>query len=171
MMKILCQISPSLITIFLALVAAFIALYQAKSNIISKARVNWIENLRESISSYCVEISNVGSLLSVTEFEAPSYKDKSREETLKHGIERYSLYLEASNRADRLGNKVILFLNSEEPDHKRIEYLITELQNNIEKTDGEIRKNKVDESTKEIISLSKIIFKREWKKSKKIFRI
>ena len=50
--ELLNSIIENSITIIIALIAGIIALYQVKSNIVSSTRINWIENLRLSISEY-----------------------------------------------------------------------------------------------------------------------
>lgn len=56
------KLITSIITISLALLAGFITLLQVKSNIISNARVKWVEDLRNILSLYCSELENCSSL-------------------------------------------------------------------------------------------------------------
>ena len=48
-----------LIGIVVAIISAIVILYQLKSSIISKARLQWIERLRNSLSAYLMEAYNV----------------------------------------------------------------------------------------------------------------
>jgi hypothetical protein len=51
------KLYPSLIPIVIAFLAAFVALQQAKMNIIAGSRIRWIENLRIVMAEYVTSIS------------------------------------------------------------------------------------------------------------------
>jgi len=163
------QLLNNSFTIFLALIAGLIALYQVKSNIISSARINWIENLRNAISNYTVEISNCGLIL--TNFLSES-EGKSEEEGKAILKIFYKKYEESANKSGVLANKILLYLNSNESEHLKIEKLIEKLDTHLHKKDiSELNIDQIEADVTEIISISKGIFKKEWEKSKKLFKI
>jgi len=163
------QLITNGITIFLALTAALIALYQVKSNIISSARITWIENLRDAISNYTVEVSNCATILENTMDEGKGRSDDEIEKILK---DNYHLYFVSSSKSNILAHKIYLYLNSQEDDHKEIEILIKKISNHLHKTHlKELNKDEIEVDVEKIISISKRIFKKEWTKSKKLFKI
>ncbi len=163
------QLWTNLITIILALIASLIALYQVKSNIISSSRIKWIENLRNDISSYTTEIANCSMIL---ERQIAESKGKSEEEMYNIAKLYYDDYTESHMKSDVLAQRIFLYLNSEEEDHKKIEELINKIslqlhRDDLNKLDGDL----IDQQIEKIIQISKRIIKVEWEKSKKIFRI
>lgn len=175
LIKVQCQhineteLSTNLITILVALLAAIIALYQVKANIISNSRINWIENLRQDISLYCSEISNCGLIIQNMH---DATKDKDNEELVETLKQHYPLYHQSANKSELLGNKVKLYLNSDEAIHKKIEDLINGISDHLHKNKtSELNRSQLHSDIDEIIFNAKIIFKQEWKKSKKIYKI
>ena len=163
------QLVTNIVTILIGLIAGIIALYQVKSNIISSARISWIENLRDSISAYCVEVGNCAVILTNMFNET---KGKPLDEITKIISRHYPLYSESTNKSSRLGNKIVLYLNSDEINHKTIEELIDKISEHLHKKPlAELDKDQLEKNVNEIIKVSKIIFKTEWDKSKKVFRI
>lgn len=164
------QLTTNLITIGIALVAALLALYQVKSNVISSSRIQWIENLRESISAYCTEVIHCSTL-------AINFLDEVKE---KNDVEAknatlanfYPVYLESAIKSNLIGTKVLLYLNSKEKEHKRIEDIIGTISKRLhEDKVSELNTDEIDSLIREIISESKKIFKKEWSKSKKLWKI
>ncbi|MES2656064.1 MAG: hypothetical protein V4620_10775 [Bacteroidota bacterium] len=163
------QLITNIVTILIGLIAGIIALYQVKSNIISSARINWIENLRESISSYCSEVTNCATIIANMH---NSCKGKTGEDLDKTILEYYSIYYDSANKSYKLGTKVFLYLNSKEKNHKEIEDLIYEISDHLHNRPmAELNRDKLEKDLNEIVKISKTIFKKEWDKSKKIFRI
>ena len=159
------EVYKNAITILLGLVAAFIALYQAKSNIISSARIRWIEDLKSLLSEfYSVTID----VLSAYENYTSAKKNENDERRIAH----YTLYDSHSTKFNALVNKIKMQLNSDEIEHRNIEKAVEHIDTklcieNIKKA----TQNEIEEDLKEIITNSKIIFKKEWEKSKKLFKI
>ncbi len=149
-------------TILIGLIAGMIALYQVKSNVISSARIKWIDELRSNLSelySITLEtvINNVNARIGKTDEIKTIYYDK---------------YITCLSRFLILSNKVKMHLNSNEDKHHRIELLIDEIvdlfdSNNIDS----INKGLIENKLKEIVKISKQIFREEWKRSKKILNI
>lgn len=161
------QLITNSVTIFIALIAGMIALYQVKSNIIASSRINWIENLRETISSYCMEIENC-CLAKINLHD--ERKGKTGLELEKVLDKFYQPYVESSREVDKLSKKALLYLNSKEDVHKKIEDLINQNINLVHDKKNDNR-NEIQKNIIEIINLSKKVFKIEWEKSKKIFKI
>lgn len=155
------------VTILLALVAGMIALYQVKLNVISNSRIKWIENLRETISDYCMSISKCslrknnlfGERERIGEGEMDGFLDKF-----------YEPYTESAQEVEKLQTKVFLYLNSNKKNHSIIENLISENAILIRDVKNDNREQ-INANILEIVIHSKEIFKTEWEKSKQIFKI
>jgi len=66
----------------------------------------------------------------------------------------------------------LLYLNSDEGDHKQIENIIENIYKHLHKDKlSELNTSYVESELNEMIKISKTVFKKEWKKSKKIFKI
>lgn len=153
------------VTIFIALIAGLLALYQMKANIISSTRIRWIEDLRETLSKlYPVALNALNS-----------YKNRNNELKMEKSEEAYRYYMEyIKNLSDfnALSNKIKMQLNSSEPDHKRIEEIIDILDSKLDLANIEnATVQEIEAHLKLIVSHSKNIFKKEWEKSKRIFKI
>jgi hypothetical protein len=161
--------TTNIITIVLALIAGLIALYQVKSNIISSSRIAWIENLREAISTYVAEVSECSVIIANMH---STLKGKTGEDFEKTLNIHYPKYSDSSKAIDKFGSKVLLYLNPQEESHKRIEDLIEGISDHLHKKKmAELDRDKIDTDLKKIITISKEIFKKEWTKSKGLFRI
>lgn len=159
----------NVITIIFASIAAFIALYQAKSNIISKSRINWIENLRDSISSYCIEISRCIIIQKIMISDCQGKTDEEISVIIK---EQYPKFSEVALNSGKLAYKISLYLNSKEDIHKLIENLIKRINKHVHVQILNVSIiDEVENDLEEIISISKIIFKTEWDKSKKLYKL
>src|SRR5690606_38489477 len=90
------------ITIFIALLAGMVAIYQVKLNVISAARIKWVEDLRETLSLYCCEIeiatNNRLDLLDAR-------KGKSGEELEEVLDKFYVPYVSATKEVQKLQSK------------------------------------------------------------------
>jgi len=163
------QLISNLITILIALAAALIALYQVKSNIISNSRIIWIENLRTALSEYIAEVINCANILQ--NMYDCRLKDSGSEK--EEALERYySSYAESSTKIDKLGNRARLYLNSDETDHMKIEEIILNIDKHFHKDKlSDIDKARIEKNVNDIVNTSKLIFKTEWTKTKKIFKM
>ncbi|SMG30827.1 hypothetical protein SAMN05661096_02010 [Marivirga sericea] len=163
------QLISNSITILIALIAALIALYQVKSNIISSSRITWIENLRTAISEYVAEVNDCAIIICNVHFKCLQRDQGEIDEIIE---EYYPLYIIASRKIDKLGSKVLLYLNSDETNHKKIEDIITGIDKQLHKDKmSDLDEKKIEDDIKEILKSAKLIFKTEWAKSKKIFKI
>lgn len=156
--SIMDKVLENSLTIIIALIAGLVALYQVKSNIVSSARIRWIENLRLDIS----ELYNC-SLSTMLYFNM--YQTK-------RDMKDFDKYDSAHSKFFVLANKVRMQLNLKEEKHKELIQLLNQVEDmmdpkNIQKHDQEI----VEIELKKIVSISRDIFKIEWDRSKKIFRI
>ncbi len=159
------DILKNFVTIILALIAGFLALYQMKVNIISSARIRWIEDLRDTLSKLYPATLDI-----LNSFE--NHKLHSKHNNTQKADESYLEYTKNMTTFNALSNKVRMQLNSNEPAHKAIENILDEIdskihQNNILKITGE----ELELYLKKIVVHSKVIFKEEWEKSKKISKI
>lgn len=152
-------------TIVVALIAGGIALYQVKSNIISSSRIRWIEDLRSSLSQLYPAALNTKDASDDYE-KAILDGDKEKEKYF------YAQLTDQLSTFNSLSNKIKMLLNSNESEHKAIEDIINKLDRNL---DFNNIKNTISSETEgdlnRIVLLAKIIFKKEWEKSKRVFEI
>lgn len=153
------EIIKIVVAVFLALIAAFFTLLQVKSNVISSSRIRWIESFKNDISEYTASVKE-----SYTNHKNYNLNGLSK-------IDKdffYKEYSKAHTNSLILSSRIFLNLNIEENLHKNLEAI---LENIIDMT-GSMEKINEEELNQKLIDLidkSKIIFKLEWEKSKKIF--
>lgn len=159
------ELYKNLITIFLGLVAAFIALYQMKSNIISSARIRWIEDLKDCLSKfYTVSLDVVNSY--------ENYVIYSKENDRSNKDAYYNSYDSHMTHFNILMNRIKMQLNSSEVEHRQIEEIIDRIDLKLGKINvTTVTQQEIEIDLKQIVMISKIIFKKEWEKSKKLFEI
>ncbi len=155
------------VTIVIALFAGIVALHQVKLNIVSDARIKWIESLRDTLSQYCTELDKY-SLAKANYFDERKVKSG---EDLENALSKfYHPYTETANEVLRLQSKLMLYLNSKDQNHKQIEDLLR--QNSIILHDlSDCHVEKIRRNIEQIIRLGKEIFRLEWRKSKRMFKI
>ncbi|MBS1535791.1 MAG: hypothetical protein JST78_11995 [Bacteroidetes bacterium] len=160
-------LGSDIVTIIIALIAGLVALYQVKSNVISEARIKWIENLREILSSYCCELEECSVLKLDLNEETLNKSDKE----LERAFEKFYLpYSKSAKEVLKLQSKALLYLDSKNPKHKRIEELMRKNSLLVHEKYADNRKE-IQNNIQEIIIISKDIFENEWEISKKLFRI
>ncbi|PKB17955.1 hypothetical protein [Flavobacterium sp. 5] len=161
-----------ILPILVALIAAFIALCQVKSNNISSARIAWMENLREILSELIVAYADCHLIVMNMHHkleEARKISQIAIGEIIKTD---YHLHVASIHKVNKLANKVLLYLDSDNANHHRIEALIDKLSKNLRFEDVlNLKQDELQENLDEIILLSKKIFKCEWQKSKRIWKI
>ena len=60
-MTLLRETLPFLIPVLIALIGAYFAIYQLKLNAITQARIKWIENVRDLLSSLIYIVNIIGT--------------------------------------------------------------------------------------------------------------
>lgn len=157
------ELYKNLITIFLGLVAAFVALWQAKSNIISSARIKWNEDLREALSKlYSAALD--------THLDYVNYFNSKNNNSIDSSS-HYNNYSNNLSTFNLISNKVLMLLNSNEKEHRNIEVIIDKIDKMLGTTNiSSITQQSLEVELKKIVENSKIIFKKEWEKSKKVFK-
>ncbi len=153
------------VTILIALIAGLIALHQVKLNIISSARIKWIEDLREILSLYCSELENCSK--AKLDFEDELIKNRGSASVREKYFQPYTI---SSNEVLKLQSKSFLYLNSKDPKQKEIEELMRKnslLLHDIHKN----HRDEIFENIQKIISLAKEVFAVELVKSKSLFKI
>lgn len=152
------KIVENSVTIFIALVAGLVALYQVKSNIVSSARIKWIEELRHEISQLYND--TLGTILYWTNFQ----KAKKDEDYNRYDLAHSNFFI--------LSNKIRMKLNFKEDNHLKLNTLLNEIELMLEPENIETTtQTDVEVKLKEIVDISRQIFKLEWDKSKKLFKI
>lgn len=153
------------LSILLALIAGLFAIYQMKLNIITSARIKWNEDLREAFSK-----------LYSSSLEAhaahKNYSNASNAGSAANVNQHYAEYINNMSVFNSSANKIIMMLNSNEREHREIEDSISLIDTmltvssiqNVTQIDIEIE-------LKKIVRNSKVIFKKEWEKSKRLLKI
>ncbi len=155
------------VTIIIALLAGIVALHQVKLNVVSDARIKWIESLRDALSQYCTELHKC-SLLKANFFDEKA--GKTGQELDNVLCKFYPPYSESSNEVLRLQSKVLLYLDSHDEQQKKIEDLL--LENSLLLHDkNEYNIEFIRRNIEQIIRLAKEVFGAELKKSKRLFKI
>jgi hypothetical protein len=149
------------ITIVIALLAGMIALFQVKSNVISSARIKWMDELRMNLS----EFYDAAMDTSLNYTNAFQTKGNAQDDY-------YEKYSQNHSKFNILSNKIKMLLDSDQDKHQQVEILIEEIDTmlcarNIKHTDQLL----IEEKLKGIVKISKEIFRLEWKRSKKIFKL
>jgi len=133
-------------------------LAQIRSNNISKARIEWIQNLRPLLSDFFANISKASIIID----ESVKAKKSGKEDEMSMHIESFKeivFKLEAQN------NQIDLFLNPDRISHKELEESISELLGTINLSDKmELPDNK--EQIDKVIAKSRIVIKEAWEQAK-----
>lgn len=156
-----------IVPVFIAFIAGMVALYQVKSNVISAARIKWMENLREILCLYCSELETC----SVAKLDLEDISKDKTGKDLDDVLDKfYYPYSNSAKELLKLQSKAFLYLDSKKPEHKKIEELIR--KNSLLVHDRNINGRKeIQKNLEEIIIISKTIFEVEWKRSRKLFKI
>lgn len=156
------RILGNAITVIIALIAGLVALYQVKSNVVSTARIKWIEDLRESISEL-YEAALSSSLY---------YEQHTMHEANPGSEKYYDRYVVSHSKFFILSNKIKMQINIEEQEHSDLYNSITEVSELLGKlSTKKIDQHMVQKHLDAIVKTSQIIFKKEWNRSKKLFKI
>lgn len=149
-----------IIPILVALLAGLIALLQVKANIISTARVEWTQNLRNNISSFLAETEILNyNLREVLEL------NKQGNSTQAEAL--YKAQTENFKKVHNYGNQILLFLNNKkESQQKELQQLVVEYLNKSTHGKYSTEVDKLDELQKDIISKSQDILKQAWEDAK-----
>lgn len=148
-------------TTFLALLAGLIALYQVKANVISSARIKWIEDFKNNVAEY---IASTNEALFAFELH---HRSEDKNET-----QFYDKCYSAMNKAHIIENKIRLNLNMTEKLHISIDSDLDKIKKLIENKGGKLTKQDEDQINLLFLSLAENTsrsLKIEWEKSKKMF--
>ena len=155
-------------TISIALIAGFIALIQVKSNVVSSARIKWIEQLKSLISEFYVVSIDV--IYNYREYDEYEKRGLESEEKIKR--EHFKKYEKDHSTYNKVSNKIKMYLNLKENDHEVLENLIEAIDSKLDpKFISEESQSSIAEILEQITPVAKKIFKTEWDKSKRIFKI
>ena len=175
MLKIIIETIPLLIPVIVAIIGIRFAIYQLKLNAITQARIKWIENVRDLLSSIVSDINIVGMEYSdmeedlkekekiLTEIEFDKYEEEL-EKKVDNIIKPYI------HKGDRESFQLQLYLNKSHPDHIQLIKLI-DLLLDLEWDDDkkiQIQSSKVEEK---IVELGGKIIQDEWDKITKENRL
>ncbi len=152
-------------TLFAAGIAGWVALYQVKLNVLSSASINWMDNLRNSISEYCALTGDILIAIKNLQSNVNKYGSNNYPEFRSD----YDKYANLCSRHAIQRNKVFLYLNSENEFHKKIENTIDIVNNILANNKIEnIVNSEIMNYQNDIVALAKLVFKHEWQKAKKV---
>jgi len=152
-------------TVFLAVLAGLVTLAQVKVNNISKAIINWCENLREIISKYISEVRNLNYGLRIL-IEDKNYLLSN--EKKKELEEKYNELMKDSKKICEFGNKIKLYLNNKQNKlHKKLNELIDIYEKKAVENIKEIeRVDDINDIEHAIIKISQEILNETWEEAK-----
>jgi hypothetical protein len=160
-------LSPTTISIIAILITGVIALYQVKMNIITKARVEWIESLRETLCEYFKEASTTMIILKDMLGDSDCKNARGIEDIL---TEDYPKFRDANLKIMKLASKIRLYLNNKEEKHIEIENTINKIDIYLNNSNiRELKYNILKADIDHIILLSREIINEEWAKTKNLF--
>lgn len=163
------QLLTNGITIVLALIAGLIALYQVKANIISGARMTWVNQLRDTISAYCMKTESCAILIQNMVDECEGKSGTEITAIIKRHYEGYSA---ACSESGILANKILLYLDPGNKKHKQIEALVNGISEHLHKKKAtELNRDKIEADLSALIRISKKIFMEETRKASRLFSI
>jgi hypothetical protein len=133
-------------------------LAQIRSNNISKARIEWIQNLRPLLSDFFANVSKASILLD----DALKAKKSGKQ---GDAIININSFQELIYSMEAQNNQIDLFLNPNKPSHKKLEESISELLKTLNlNLNLELQDNK--EQIDMVISNSRIVLKEAWEQAK-----
>lgn len=160
--------SSSGITILLALLAAFIALHQVKSNVISSSRIKWIEEFKNDISEHSTAVRqmiyNYGMHL--------KYRDENEDPKIKN-YSYYDEYIKCHYKASIHESNLRMNLNLDENMFKEIKETLDKVTLKVDNFNSKIDTDQTYRETARLLNRlrdqSQQALKIEWKKSRKMF--
>lgn len=160
--------SSSGITILLALLAAFVALHQVKSNVISSSRIKWIEEFKNDVSEHSTAVRqmiyNYGMHL--------KYYNENEDPKIKNYV-YYDEYIKCHYKASIHESNLRMNLNLDEHLYKEIKNTLDQITKKIDNFNSEIDTDQTYREASILLNRlrdqSQKALKIEWKKSRKMF--
>ncbi len=167
-MTLLRETLPFLIPVLIALIGAYFAIYQLKLNAITQARIKWIENVRDLLSSLIYIVNIIGTEYSDMDEELNENEkvlsdedfDKYEKELEKRVEEKIKIHI---HEGDRKLFQLKLYLNKSHIDHLELIRLLDEfIDKSWEEEEGLIKEcNGLEDK---IVDISRKIIQEEWNK-------
>jgi hypothetical protein len=150
--------------VFLALIGGLIALFQVKANVISTARIKWIEEFKTNIAEY----SAISNEMIFSYREHNESKDKDRANLY------YQKYMECIHKSMIVRGKIYMNLNLKKPLYKEISEIVKRIEvlndhKNLEFICKEENYPKISSEFDTLNLVTHQAMKVEWDKSKKMF--
>ena len=151
-------------TVFLALMGGFVALCQVKANVISSARIKWIEEFKIDIAEYSATTHSV--IFNYNEYIDAEDKDRRKFYHQK--------YMEDVNQSVSLKSKIIMNLNRKEPYYEKIYQIITRIEAlteyvNLKDIADEKNYHIIEKEFNDLNFVTHQVMKLEWEKAKRMF--
>lgn len=162
--------SPTTVSIIAIFISGMIALYQVKLNVITKARVEWIESLRETLCEYFKEVLTA-RIIFIDMLGDSNGKDEERNEEILN--EDYPKFRDAKLKVEKLATKIRLYLDNKKEKHVEIENTMNKIDTYLNNSNmTELKYNILKADIDHIILLSREIIDEEWAwaKSKNPFK-
>ncbi|MES2544736.1 MAG: hypothetical protein V4548_07615 [Bacteroidota bacterium] len=149
--------------VFLALIGGLIALFQVKANVISTARIKWIEEFKINIAEYA----------SVSNEIIFSYREHSHSKDKDIADLYYQKYMECVHKSMTIKGKIYMNLNLKEHLYTEINKIIQRIEiltdhTNLEFISEEENYHKISDEFDNLNSITHKAMKVEWDKSKKM---
>lgn len=160
------SVLKAMFAVFLALLGGLVALLQVKANVISEARIKWVEEFKRNVAEY---ISSVNELV----FHFKNY------ETTEDSIirrEYYDKYSQTIHKVQTLVKQIEMNLNRSEPLYEEIFQVLSRIENLIVHNNlsqiGELKNYPLlHKEFSNLTSATQKAMKVEWNKSKKLIYI
>jgi hypothetical protein len=160
----------NILTLF---IAGLIAIYQAKLNIVTNTRIKRIEVLRELISDYVSEVSNIITIRAYIfedreELDGKNYSNLSQSEKDKWNEKYIAPYDSSSINLNKLSSKIHLYLDDKtEITIKDIIYENTKMIGDRES----LNRDEINSNINNLVDKASEIFSKELKRRKKFLYI
>jgi hypothetical protein len=158
------------ITVLLGLLAAFVALQQVKSNVISSSRIKWIEEFKNDISEHSTAVRQLVHSYGMH----IKYRDENEDPKIKN-YKYYDEYIQYHYKASIHESNLRMNLNLDEEMYKGIKKTLDIVTKQIDNINPKLDIDK--HYTETAILLNKLrnqsqaALKIEWKKSQKMFYV
>ncbi|KUJ61998.1 hypothetical protein AR687_10610 [Flavobacteriaceae bacterium CRH] len=158
------------ITVLLGLLAAFVALHQVKSNVISSSRIKWIEEFKNNISQHN------NAICQMIFYYSMFLKHRGKDESPKIESDKYyDEYVKFHYLANIHEANLFINLNPEEKMYQDIQATLKGIRKAVndmdEDSDTDVVYKAVSRQLQSLRSQSQKALKVEWRKSKKMFYI
>lgn len=160
------------IPILVAFIAGIVALWQAKLNILTKARLEWIQDVRTILSNYLSEVESINILAKNWQAEKNLNQDKKKQGKETDGVfenQLYDQYLASHSKCNVLNKQLLLCFNHSRIENTAIINQLNILDQNLDEDRVFVSSIILSNSVKELIRLVNAQLFIEWNKAKRFY--